>query len=176
MAAAAEALMAVGMDAVAAHEQELLAYALPRLQATPGLHIYGETDPARLHEKVGVIPFNLTGVSHFLVAAILGYEGGIGVRSGCFCAHPYVVHLLDLDEATAGGWRDQLLGGDRSHMPGMVRASFGCYNTQADVDRLIEMLQRIQRGEYRGDYRLNPASGEYLPVNAVQPGEGYFSL
>ncbi|MER2599604.1 MAG: aminotransferase class V-fold PLP-dependent enzyme [Caldilineales bacterium] len=176
MAAAAEALMTVGMDAVAAHEQALLAYALPRLQAVPGLRLYGETDPARLHEKVGVIPFNLTGLSHFLVAAILGHEGGIGVRSGCFCAHPYVVHLLDLDDASAGAWRDQLLGGDRSHMPGMVRASFGCYNTEADVDRLVEMLHRIVRRDYRGEYQLNPASGEYLPLNALQAEASYFSL
>ncbi|HSN77713.1 MAG TPA: aminotransferase class V-fold PLP-dependent enzyme [Anaerolineae bacterium] len=176
MAAAAQALMQVGMDAVAAHEQELLAYAIERMQAVPGMHIYGETDPARLGEKVGVIPFNLAGVSHFLLAAILGYEGGIGVRSGCFCAHPYVVHLLHLDEHTAGVWRDQLLGGDKSNMPGMVRASFGCYNNTDDVDRLVEMLQRIARGDYQGDYRLNRASGEYLPAGYVEPLADYFLL
>ena len=176
MAAAAQALMAAGMDAVAAHEQELLAYAIERMQAVPGVQIYGETEPTRLGEKVGVIPFNMSGVSHFLLAAILGYEGGIGVRSGCFCAHPYVVHLLQLDEHTAHTWRDQLLGGDKSHMPGMVRASFGCYNNTDDVDRLVEMLQRIARGDYQGEYRLNRASGEYLPVNYVEPLADYFLL
>ena len=169
MAAAAQSLMAVGMEAIAAHEQTLLAYAIERMQTIPRLHIYGETDPARLHEKVGVIPFNLQGLSHFLVAAILGYEGGIGVRSGCFCAHPYVVHLLQLDEASAGQWRDQLLGGDRSHMPGMVRASFGCYNTHEDVDRLVSTLARIAAGDIRGDYRLDKASGEYLPAHFAEP-------
>ena len=136
--------------------------------AIPGLKVYGETDPARLHEKVGVIPFNLQGVSHFLVAAILGYEGGIGVRSGCFCAHPYVVHLLHLDDATANTWRDQLLGGDKSNMPGMVRASFGCYNVTTDVDRLIEMLERIARNDYAGAYELNRATGEYRPANFTE--------
>lgn len=176
MAAAAQALMAVGMDAVAAHEQELLAYAIQRMQAVPGMHIYGETDPARLHEKVGVIPFNVAGVSHFLVAAVLGYEGGIGVRSGCFCAHPYVVHLLQLDEHTADTWRSQLLSGDRSNMPGMVRASFGCYNDFGDVDRLVAMLQRIARGEYQGRYRLNRASGEYLPAGYIEPLAEHFRI
>jgi selenocysteine lyase/cysteine desulfurase len=164
MAAAAQTLMAVGMDTIAAHEQELLAYALPRLLAIPGVRVYGETDPRRLHEKVGVIPFSVDGLSHFLVAAILGYEGGIGVRSGCFCAHPYVVHLLKLDDETAHSWRNQLLSGDRSNMPGMVRASFGCYNTTGDVDRLVEMLERITRGDYAGDYRLDRSTGEYRPV------------
>jgi selenocysteine lyase/cysteine desulfurase len=176
MAAAAKALLDVGMDAVAAHEQELLTYAIERLQSVSGMHIYGETDPARLHEKVGVIPFNLAGVSHFLLAAILGYEGGIGVRSGCFCAHPYVVHLLQLDEHTADSWRSQLLGGDKSNMPGMVRASFGCYNDFGDVDRLVAMLQRIARGDYQGDYRLNRASGEYLPAGYVEPLAEHFQL
>lgn len=88
MAVAAQVLMEVGMDAVAAHEEHLIAYTLERLREVPGIHIYGETDPARAHEKVGVIPFNLEGMSHFLVAAILGYEGGIGVRSGCFAPIP----------------------------------------------------------------------------------------
>ncbi len=176
MAAAAQALTKVGMDAVAAHEQELLAYAIKHMQTVPGIHIYGETDPARLHEKVGVIPFNMAGVSHFLLAAILGYEGGIGVRSGCFCAHPYVVHLLQLDEHTAHTWRDQLLSGDKSNMPGMVRASFGCYNNTDDVDRLVEMLRRIAVGDYRGDYKLNRASGEFLPANYVEPLTKHFLL
>lgn len=171
MAVAAQVLMEVGMDNIAAHEEELVKYALDRLGRIPGVKIYGETDPAKAGEKVGVIPFNLEGVSHFLLAAILGYEGGIGVRSGCFCAHPYVVHLLQLDEATAGSWRTQMLNGDKSNMPGMVRASFGCYNNTDDVDRLAEMVERVARGEYEGNYRLIPSSGEYVPVGADGPYE-----
>lgn len=169
MAVAAKALMHVGMDAIAAHEEELLRYAVERLQTVPGLRIYGESDPAHMGDKVGVIPFNVEGVSHFLVAAILGYEGGIGVRSGCFCAHPYVVHLLHLDEHMANTWRDQILHGDRSHMPGMVRMSFGCYSNTADVDRLVDMLHRIVRRDYVGDYRLDAHSGEYTPANWQEP-------
>ncbi|RIK18029.1 MAG: aminotransferase, partial [Anaerolineae bacterium] len=176
MAVAAQVLMEVGMDAVAAHEEHLIAYTLERLREVPGIHIYGETDPARAHEKVGVIPFNLEGMSHFLVAAILGYEGGIGVRSGCFCAHPYVVHLLHLDEDESHRWRDQMLAGDKSEMPGMVRASFGCYSNTDDVDRLVEMLKAIARGDYHGDYALDRATGEYRPRNFHEPLEDYFLL
>lgn len=176
MAVAAQTLMEVGMDAVAAHEEHLIAYALEQLRAVPGIHIYGETDPARAHEKVGAIPFTLEGVSHFLLAAILGYEGGIGVRSGCFCAHPYVVHLLKLNEEEAGRWRDQLMAGDKSEMPGMVRASFGCYNNTDDIDRLVEMLHKIARHDYQGDYVLNRATGEYRPRGFHEPLEEYFLL
>jgi cysteine desulfurase / selenocysteine lyase len=175
-AVAAQLLMEIGMERIARHEEELVAYALRRLAEVPGVKIYGETDPARVHEKVGTIPFNLDGMSHFLVAAILGYEGGIGVRSGCFCAHPYVVHLLQLGEEEAGAWREQMLRGYKAKMPGMVRVSFGCYNTEADVDRLVWMLHRIARGEYKGEYRVNPASGEYLPLGYTDPLGDYFLL
>ena len=176
MATAIQVLLEVGMDQIAAHEEELIRYTLERLGSLPGVTIYGETDPARAHEKVGAIPFNLEGVSHFLLAAILGYEGGIGVRSGCFCAHPYVVHLLNLNEEEAGSWRDQMLQGDKSNMPGMVRMSFGCYNNTDDVDRLVEMVQRVARGDYQGDYVLEPSTGEYTPANYTDPLVEHFLL
>jgi cysteine desulfurase/selenocysteine lyase len=142
----------------------------------PGIRLYGQSDPARANEKVGAIPFNMVGISHFLVAAILGYEGGIGVRSGCFCAHPYVVHLLQLDERTAGSWRDQMLRGDKSNMPGMVRASFGCYNNKDDVDRLVEMLERVVKNQYIGDYQLIRSTGEYIPTGYEDPLAQHFLL
>ena len=176
MAAAAQALGELGMENVAAHEEELIAYTLEKLGQVPGIKIYGETNPKHANVKVGAIPFNLEGVSHFLVAAILGYEGGIGVRSGCFCAHPYVVHLLDLNEQESASWRQQMLQGDKSNMPGMVRASFGCYNTTEDVDRLVAMLERISRGEYHGDYELIRNTGEYIPRGFDEPLADYFLL
>jgi len=149
---------------------------LEQLGRIPGVRIYGQTDPSKASEKVGAIPFNLDGVSHFLLSAILGYEGGIGVRSGCFCAHPYVVHLLDLDEATASTWRSQMLGGNKSNMPGMVRASFGCYNGTEDVDRLVEMVERVVRKEYQGEYQLTPSTGEYIPAGYEDPLDEHFLL
>jgi selenocysteine lyase/cysteine desulfurase len=176
MASAAQELMNIGMDNIAAHEQELISYSLERIKAVPGIQIYGETEPGKFEGKIGVIPFNLEGISHFLVASILGYEGGIGVRSGCFCAHPYVVHLLDLDESQVNSWRKQILAGDKSDMPGMVRASFGCYNNTQDIDRFVEMLERVARRDYRGDYQMEPGSGEYLPIGYKEPLADYFSL
>lgn len=175
MAASVNELNRIGMQSVADHEERLIAYTLKEMQQIPGIKIFGQKDPERAHEKVGVIPFNLDGVSHFLLAAILGYEGGIGVRSGCFCAHPYVVHLLDIPEEEQMVWRSRMEQGDKSNMPGMVRLSFGCYSTKEDVDRLIEMLQKVQRGDYAGEYRLDEA-GEYVPVNYEDAFAEYFQL
>jgi selenocysteine lyase/cysteine desulfurase len=85
MAAAAQVLMDTGMSAVESHERLLTSYLLRRLRSVPGIEIFGETDPDRLEDRVGVVSFNLPTQHHALVAAILGYEAGIGVRSGCFC-------------------------------------------------------------------------------------------
>jgi len=163
MAVAARTLMNKGMDAVAEHERKLTAYALTRLAGVPGIRIYGEADPAKAGEKVGVIPFNIEAADHALVAAVAGYEGGIGVRNGCFCAHPYVVHLLHLSRGEAEAWRSRFLAGDKSGMPGMVRMSFGCYSSEEDVDRLVEMLGRIVDGDYSGEYVQDRESGQCSP-------------
>src|SRR5574341_1400750 len=73
-------LEAIGMETVAQHEATLTEYALKRLPEVPGIIILGDSDPARAAHRLGVIPFGLQGVSHFKVAAVLGYEFGIGVR------------------------------------------------------------------------------------------------
>lgn len=156
-------LQAIGLSTVAAHEAELTAHALKRLAQVPGLRLFGDREPGHAAERLGVIPFSLEGRSHFEVAAILGHEHAIGVRSGCFCAHPYVLHLLGLDRERSAQARQRILEGDRREMPGMVRASFGLYNTLEEVDTLADALQAIARGEIRGRYRQDPESGEYLP-------------
>ncbi len=176
MAVAAKVLMEIGMENVAKHEEELIKYTLRRMQEIPGIKIYGETDPSKAHEKVGVIPFNLEGVSHFLVASILGFEGGIGVRNGCFCAHPYVIHLLGLSSEEIHKWQEQFLSGNKTEMPGLVRASFGCYNNFEDIDRLIEMLKIIAEGKYEGKYCQDKRTGEFFPENWEDPLKKYFLL
>jgi selenocysteine lyase/cysteine desulfurase len=176
MAAAAKTLMSIGMENIAAHEARLVNYTLENLARIPEIRLFGETDPQKSYERVGVIPYNLDGFSHFLVAAILGYEGGIGVRSGCFCAHPYVVHLLRLPDEETNLWQKQILEGDKSNMPGMVRASFGCYNNEEDVDRFVEALKRIANGDIQGDYLLDRATGEYTPREYQESFNAYLEL
>ncbi|MCX7976748.1 MAG: aminotransferase class V-fold PLP-dependent enzyme, partial [Bellilinea sp.] len=176
MAAAAAQLGRIGMQTVAAHEAELTAYALQRLQSIPGIQIYGDKHPDHADQRLGVIPINLPNISHFLVAAILGYEYGIGVRNGCFCAHPYLLHLLGFSEEQAEQIRRQMISGDRRNAPGMVRISFGLYNSTADIDRLIEALQAICKGEYSGRYQQNQTTGEFHPIGWQADYEQYFSF
>jgi len=176
MAVAAQALMDAGMDEIERRETALTAYALDRLQSLPEITIYGETDPRRAQDRVGVIAFNLGSAHHALVSAILSYEGGIGTRSGCFCAQPYVARLLRLTEKEQARWRREFLAGDKSRKPGMARVSFGVYNSFEDIDALVEMLGRITRDEYQGKYSPVRESGEYAPAGYCDSITDYFSL
>ena len=113
---AAEYLMDLGMDAVRAHERELVAYALEALpRAVPSIELYGPLDP---DVRGGVVPFNLPGIHPHDVAQVLD-RFGIAVRAGHHCTMP-LHERLDL-AATA-------------------RASFSVYSTTADIDTLARGL------------------------------------
>lgn len=176
LSAAIHQLEAIGMENIAAHESELTTYALEKLNAIQDVRVYGDSNIANSSNRLGVIPLEVRGISHFKVGAILGYEFGVGVRSGCFCAHPYLLHLLGLSTQESHIARDRILAGDRTNMPGLIRASFGLYNTLSDIDAFIDALIKITRGEYQGTYIQNPASGEYIPDGWQPNFENYFSL
>jgi cysteine desulfurase/selenocysteine lyase len=176
MAAAIRQLQAVGMPNVAQHEADLTRYLLEKLNRLPGVRLYGDPDPANAEQRLGVIPLQLQDIPHFLAAAVLGYEFGIGVRSGCFCAHPYILHLLGLSKAQSSAVRQRMLQGDKSDMPGMVRVSFGLYNTAQEVDVLLDALKKISAGEYLGQYVQDKATGEYSPLNWQVNFSDYFQL
>ncbi len=176
LAATIKALNQIGMDVIAEHEAELTAYALEQLKPIERLEIYGETDVATVRNRLGVIPVNIKGTSHFLVAAILGTEYGIGVRNGCFCAHPYLLHLMRLTSEESNRVRHDILANNRHDMPGLVRISFGMYNTTAEVDVVARALRDIAQGKYVGDYVQDVKSGEYHAVSWQPNLAQYFKL
>jgi cysteine desulfurase/selenocysteine lyase len=69
-----------------------------------------------------------------------------------------------------------MLAGDKSEMPGLIRASFGLYNDTQDVDALVEALQHILRGEYQGRYTQDKASGEYFPAGWEPDFQAHFKF
>jgi len=163
LGAALYALQRVGMEAIAAEESSLMAYAMNQLSKIPGVVIYGPTDPVRCR-RTGAITFNLEGCDHAFIAAVLNDYFNIAVRNECFCAHPYVREMVmrSLEESaeTLSNAELERLADERR---GMVRASFGVYNTEQDVDTLVEALrsiaerrdellplyQRLENGDYR---------------------------
>ena len=139
LAASLSFLRSIGMDAIRAHERELIQRAIAGLRALGGVTIYGNPDDT---SRLGVVSFNVDGVSDMLTAAVLSEEGGIAVRNGRFCAHVYVDRLLS--EAHAGSDRPG----------GAVRASVGLYNNADDVDRFLEFVRRVREERWIGRYKV----------------------
>jgi hypothetical protein len=89
-------------------------------------------------------------------AAVLGYEHGVGVRSGCFCAQPYVHHLLGLSARDVARWVADVARGDVRKAPGLVRISVGGHSDRGDIDRALNGLRHIVAGEIKGTYQQRP--------------------
>lgn len=132
LAEALNELTRLGWEDIIAHETTLTTLLPRQLGQVPGLTVYGSPDD----ERIGVVAFNLRGVPHGLVAAILSCEWGIGVRDGCFCAHPYVKQLMGISDLESRIIGARMREGDRGSVPGAVRVSLGIHNTEGEVERL----------------------------------------
>ncbi len=115
--AAIDYMRAIGIERIAAHEHDLLAYCTQRLSAIPGLRIIG-TAPG----KGAVVSFVLDGVHPHDIGTILDQQG-VCVRAGHHCAQPVM---------------------ERFDVPATVRATFGLYNTRADVDALARAVEQVK--------------------------------
>ena len=118
LGAAVEYTSAIGMQAIGQREQELLAYATGKLRAVNGLRIIGEAA-----HKAAVISFLIDGTHAHDLATLLDLEG-IAVRSGHHCAHPLM----------------RFYG-----VPATCRASFAFYNTEQEIDALIEGIEKTRK-------------------------------
>lgn len=159
LGAACDALVAYGMARLAEEELELATHLRRRLSAVDGIETYdlwGAQVP-----RLGIVALNLRGISYQLLATILSAEYGIGVRHGCFCAHPLMQQLLRCSEDTVRRLEDQVLEGRRDSIPGAVRVSIGVGTSREDIDYLADALERIALGGAEWTYRVD--GGDYLP-------------
>lgn len=163
LAAAAEELTATGWTPLLAHEEALTAALDAELATVPGLRRYGPTTGDRLP----VAAFTLDGVPHALVAARLSHEYAIGVRSGCFCAHPYMSRLLSLTEAEVRRFHDDARAGVQQ-LPGAVRASANRGTSLADVAELGRALRTIAATPGENASYLLDDHGQYAWDGAAQ--------
>ena len=119
LAQAIDYVCQLGMDSIEAHERDLAQYAVSRLQQIPGMHLYGPM--AYGAEGAGPLSFNVEGIHHLDMGTLLD-RLGVAVRTGHHCAEP-LMHRLGVD--------------------GTVRASFGLYNTHAEIDVLASSIERV---------------------------------
>ncbi len=149
----------VGYDQIAAHERILTKYTLERLKNIPHIDLYGISDWHDGEDRLGVIAINVKNMYHAKVAAILSYEHAIGVRNGCFCAHPYLLKLLKVTKEESERYHQQINRSYRAEIPGMVRLSFGLYNNTDEIDICLKALENIY--EHQGKYILDKRTGIY---------------
>ena len=127
----------IGFDYIIEHEQRLLRRTLDGLKSLPGVILYGDSE--YIADRVGIAVFNIYGTKPEELAVFLAGYRGIAVRHGAFCSHPYVRRLtwvpLTQNEADAFCYPPE----------GMVRASFGVYNNEADVDCFLETIKELTR-------------------------------
>ena len=116
LAKALDFVSGIGIDVIAAHEQQLTRYALEQLKQIPGMRIFGEPDGAAISFLVGDI--------HPADLGTLLDRLGIAIRTGHHCAQPLIDHF---------------------GIPGTVRASFAIYNTREEVDALIAGINRVAK-------------------------------
>lgn len=160
-------LESIGWDAITAHDDELASRLRSGLAAIDRVRLLG---PPLDVATLAVATFTVDAVPHALVAARLSAEFGIGVRHGCFCAHPYLIRLLDLPEPEIQRYRDDLRRGDRRHIPGAVRASASVSTTGADIDRFLAAVRVVADGtEPPVAYRQDPTTGDYWPEGTAAP-------
>jgi len=141
LAKSLQMLQTIGLAEVRKHEMALWSKAVDGMREMGGVVLYGPQDPAK---RLGVIPFNIEGVSELLTAAVLSEEGALAVRNGRFCAHIHMDKLLATQHPKSGA----------EPPTGAVRASIGLYNDDSDVERLLEFVRRVRDKKWVGRYRV----------------------
>ena len=168
--AAIDELGRIGWHAIIDHDTRLHHQLRAGLAAVPGVVVLGPNPAGGV--TLPLVTFTVTGVPHALVAARLSAEHGIGVRHGCFCAHPYLVRLLGLGPDQIARHWDAVRHGDHRDMPGAIRASAGLSTSIDDIDRLVGAVADIASGRpapvaYRQDSRtgdFHPEDGSTAPA------------
>ncbi|NOZ73807.1 MAG: aminotransferase class V-fold PLP-dependent enzyme [FCB group bacterium] len=179
LATALDILDRVGMDVLYEEESDLISYALEQMKTIPTVMVYGETN-MNICPRAASISFNIYGLDHGFTAAVLNDYHNIAVRNECFCAHPYVEEMIKDDIPAELHKKENILSLRAKLKSGMVRASFGLYNTREDVDSLVNALRDISdhRETYQalytvdedGNYRhtsFHPVLGQLFSIHKL---------
>jgi selenocysteine lyase/cysteine desulfurase len=135
----------IGMDLIQEEEQIMTRLVLNKMSQIPGIMIFGikEPDSQRFSRKGGVIVFAIKGIMANKLAQMIALRGGIGVRSGCHCAHIMIKKLVGVPPMLERFQGLIVTLFPRLSLPGLARISVGIGNSGNDIDKLIEVLSAI---------------------------------
>ncbi len=129
----------LGPKHIVQHEVELAARAMKRLARHPRIRMLGSMELPRL----AILSFNIEGLHHDLVSALLDHLFGIQNRAGCACAGPYGHRLLGIDRERSEKYRAQIAKGVNGIKPGWVRLSLPFYWSHADIEFALAAVEFV---------------------------------
>jgi selenocysteine lyase/cysteine desulfurase len=141
-------LKKIGMEIVEEYEKELTSLTLKRLNEIKNVEIFGVKDQnsSKFNNRGSIISFSLKTIPHNLAAKELAEYGGIGIRSGCFCAHILIQQILKIQKIRSLGAEMTSIiipENTRKCLPGLIRVSFGIENDETDVETLVKTIEII---------------------------------
>ncbi len=156
----------LGPERILEHELRLAEVALARLSRHPRIRLLGPTQGPRLP----ILSFNVEGLHHELVSALLDQLFGIQSRAGCSCAGPYGHRLLGIDRARSERYRQLIHAGLLGAKPGWVRISVPYYASPGDVEYLLAAVEAVaDHGEaFVPLYRFSWRDGSWRPLEGAQ--------
>lgn len=152
---AIDVLRNVGFDAIEKHERALNRKLIDGLLELDNVIVYGDTQD--IDDKVGVVSFNFSDINTHVLAMRLAKSYGVATRRGAFCAHPYVWRLMGIREDQLQGFVDC----EDVNTAGMIRASFGIYNTEAEVDEFLRIMPEAMEKAKEDMQRYSRADPAY---------------
>ncbi len=157
-------IMDLGWEKILQHEKEIVGYAAKRLKEVSGIIFYVDPEKYVSENRIGTFVFNLPGIHHALLSAILDQEYNIETRAGTICNHKLVRRWFDIGDEKQIEIENEIKKGNKLASYGIVRASIGIHNTKKDIDALVNALINIQKNGPKNQYKAIPEEETFTKI------------
>lgn len=127
----------IGFQVIENNEKDLLSYLIKELKQFEKVTLYADNE--NIDDRLGILVFNIDGMTYEEVGGALADIRGIGVREGGFCAHPYTRRVLGIKDDELQRYMSEV------GIPGLVRVSLGIYNTKKEANIFLDTVEYICR-------------------------------
>lgn len=165
-------LSRIGMDLIEKEERKLTRQLIEGLKTIRDVELFGVKDTQSVHflNKGSVVVFSLKDVPFNLASKRLAEIGGIGVRSGCFCSHLLVKHILHINPfraLLADAGFVVLFRFTNNVIPGLVRVSIGLENTPGDIQHILDTIKKITNEKHKWYNRIIARTHNSTPIDEI---------
>ncbi len=149
----------MGVENIINREKELLAYAFPRFDKIPSVHLLADN----IRERLGILSFYIEDLHYNMAVKLLNDLYGIQVRGGCSCAGTYGHYLLHVDPSRSKRITKKISEGDLSEKPGWVRLSLHPTMTDKELEVIMDAIEDVATNfkKYENDYTYSNHTNEF---------------